>query len=75
MSTRITITKRFNKNDLTTIKGCFNCIRHETKKCILTRDGKPIDVFEILVHDKGIKYRCGCCCVDYTPYREKVEFT
>jgi len=74
MTTRITITKRFNENELTTEKGCFNCSRHESGKCILTRDGKPIDVMEILTNPNGIKYRCGCCCADYLPYKEKVVF-
>ena len=72
MSTRIRIIKR---SDLTTTKGCFNCVRHETGKCILSRHGKPIDVFEILTNDEGKKYRSGCCCVDYILNREKVQFT
>jgi len=72
MSTRIIITKQFK---LTTKKGCFNCTHHISGKCILTKDKKPINVMEILTNSNGIKYRCGCCCGDYKPYKEKVIFT
>ena len=75
MSMRITITKQFNEKELTTKKGCFNCTRYITKKCMLSENGMPLKVDEIRDNGKGKKFRAGCCCVDYKPYKEQVQFT
>lgn len=62
--------------ELTTKKGCFNCLKFKNCPYIVNEKAKGRDFDEILIED-NVEFRYGCACSSYqihTP-REIVQFS
>jgi len=65
-----------NDDELTTERGCFNCVRFKNCRLIESEKRKSRDFMEIFT-DLEEDYRFGCSCDSYLtkPEKEHVQFT